>query len=107
MTRRLAAAAVLLAGTASVVALAGRREAAYEVSVWGPVGLLLVLTAATLVLRGLFPRRLAAAACALALLGVWSAASATWGGVPDEAWRELGRWLAPPPAGGPRGGAGG
>ncbi len=94
MSRRLAADAVLLAGTASVVALAGRREAAYEVSVWGPVGLLLVLTAATLVLRGLFPRRLAAAACALALLGVWSAASATWGGVPDEGWRELGRWLA-------------
>jgi O-antigen ligase len=38
-------------------------------------------------------RLVLAAACGLALLGVWSALSVAWGGVPNEAWSALDRSL--------------
>ena len=82
--------AVLLASTALAVAAVGRTEGGFEVEVWAPFGVLLVLAVGAMLAVGRRPTRLtAAAAGALVALGLWSVASTAWGGLPDEAWRLL------------------
>lgn len=84
----------MFVGIATAVAVTGRAYGGYEVGVWAPLGLLLAATAAALAVGGHRPRGLVAlAAAALVALGVWSALSPAWGGLPDEAWTFLNQSL--------------
>lgn len=67
----------------------------FDLSVWGPLGLLLIATAIGLVLaRPALPRGLAAVAVAgLLLFAVWSLLSMGWAESADRALTEGDRWL--------------
>lgn len=85
-----AAACAIAVGVAAVVAVAARADGAYYVDVWGPLGLLLLLAGAALLVARRAPALLpASAAGALALLGGWAVLSTRWGGLPNAAWTML------------------
>jgi tetratricopeptide (TPR) repeat protein len=73
--------------------VAAREDGAYWVTASGVLGLLVILALSILLAaRPARPARAAAvAAVALIGLGVWSAASPLWDGIPSEAWRGLNR----------------
>jgi hypothetical protein len=75
---------------ALVVAAAARTYGSYDISAWGPLGLLLTGCVGGLLAAGRRPgRRVTVAALAFAALGGWALASTAWGGLPHEAWRAL------------------
>ena len=81
---------VLAAPIAAAVWLATRSHGAYEIGAWAPLGILLLSTALVLCIGGWgLPRRAAAPAAALVILGLWAALSGLWGGVPDAGWTTL------------------
>lgn len=85
---------VLAAPIAAAVWLATRSHGAYDIGAWAPLGLLLLATALVLCIGGWgLPRRAAAPAAALVILGVWAALSGLWGGVPDAGWTTLDQLL--------------
>lgn len=85
---------VTVGGLASLLALSSRAYGAYEVSVWAPLGVALLLPAAVLLLAGARPRRsVAAAGASLVALGALSLLSPWWGGLPGEAWSGFDRAL--------------
>ena len=85
---------VLAAPIATAVWLATRSHGAYDIGAWAPLGLLLLATALVLCIGGWgLPRRAAAPAAALVILGVWAALSGLWGGVPDAGWTTLDQQL--------------
>ena len=89
-----AARVALAGGVAAAVALTGRAYGGHAPTVWGPLGLVLVVATGTVLVFGRRPRLLVAAGAALfVLLGTWSAASPAWGGVPDSAWKMLDQTL--------------
>jgi O-antigen ligase/polysaccharide polymerase Wzy-like membrane protein len=74
----------------AVVAVCGRAYGGYEITVWGPLGLGLVLATGALLATARRPRAfIGASALALVALGGWSALSTTWGGLPDSGWEAL------------------
>lgn len=84
----------LAAALAAAVCLSARFHGAFYTTTWGPLGLVVAAAAAGLLLAGRRPARaVAVAAGALVALGVWSAISPAWGGVPAEAWSALDRSL--------------
>ena len=86
--------AVLAAPIAVAVWLATRSHGAYDIAAWAPLGLLLLATALVVWIGGWgLPRRAAAPAAALVVLGVWAAVSGLWGGVPDAGWTTLDQLL--------------
>lgn len=85
---------VLVVPIAAAVWLATRSHGAYDIAAWAPLGLLLLATALVLCIAGWgLPRRAAAPAAALVILGVWAALSGLWGGVPDAGWTMLDQLL--------------
>ncbi len=90
LTAEHAGAFAVAAGVAAVVAVAAREDGAYYVDVWGPLGLVLLLAGAALLVARRGPALLpVAAAGALGLLGGWSVLSTQWGGLPNAAWTML------------------
>jgi hypothetical protein len=82
---------LLCLGVAGFVAAALQASGAYYALAGGIAGGVVVVTTGVLLIAGRRPSRaIAAFACVLVLLGVWSATSPAWGGLPHTAWRFLG-----------------
>ncbi len=67
-----------------------RLHGGYEISIWAPVGALVLVLTAALAAIGLRPYRIVfVAALLFVALAAWGALSTTWGGVPNSSWQFL------------------
>ena len=85
---------MVFTASALSVALLARASGGFQVGAWAPAGISLVLAVAALLALGVRPSRpVLVAAGGFVALGGWAVLSVRWGGIPDEAWRQLDQTL--------------
>ena len=85
---------MIFTASAVGVSLLARANGGFEVGAWAPAGAVLVLLVAALLALGFRPGTwVTVGAAALVALGLWALLSTSWGGIPDEAWRQVDKSL--------------